>query len=49
MIVWLDAQLSPAMAAWISGQFAVPAVAVRDLGAAWAKALAGPDIAGVAR
>lgn len=32
MIIWLDAQLSPAMAEWISLQFAVPAIALRDLG-----------------
>ena len=32
MILWLDAQLSPAMASWISGEFFVQAVAVRDLG-----------------
>jgi predicted nuclease of predicted toxin-antitoxin system len=30
--VWIDAQLSPAIAAWISSNFAVKAVAVRDLG-----------------
>jgi predicted nuclease of predicted toxin-antitoxin system len=32
MIIWIDAQLSPAIAAWISSHFAVDAVAVRDLG-----------------
>lgn len=32
MTIWLDAQLSPAIAAWISMQYAVPAVALRDLG-----------------
>ncbi len=32
MIIWLDAQLSPAMASWISHEFSVEAVAVRDLG-----------------
>jgi predicted nuclease of predicted toxin-antitoxin system len=32
MIIWLDAQLSPAMASWISREFSVEAVAVRDLG-----------------
>jgi predicted nuclease of predicted toxin-antitoxin system len=32
MIIWLDAQLSPAIAAWISMQYAVPAVTLRDLG-----------------
>ena len=32
MTIWLDAQLSPAIAVWISTQYAVPAVALRDLG-----------------
>jgi predicted nuclease of predicted toxin-antitoxin system len=32
MTIWLDAQLSPAMAGWISTQYAVPAFALRDLG-----------------
>ena len=32
MIIWIDAQLSPAIAAWISSNFATRAVAVRDLG-----------------
>ncbi len=32
MTIWLDAQLSPAIAIWISMQYAVPAVALRDLG-----------------
>ena len=32
MTIWLDAQLSPAIATWISTQFAVSAVALRDLG-----------------
>ncbi len=32
MMIWLDAQLSPAIATWISIQYAVPAVALRDLG-----------------
>jgi predicted nuclease of predicted toxin-antitoxin system len=32
MIIWLDAQLSPAMASWISHEFSVSAIAVRDLG-----------------
>ncbi len=30
--IWIDAQLSPAIAPWISSNFAVKAVAVRDLG-----------------
>ena len=30
--IWIDAQLSPALAAWISSSLAVRAVAVRDLG-----------------
>lgn len=32
MTIWVDAQMSPAIAAWISSNFAVNAVAVRDLG-----------------
>jgi predicted nuclease of predicted toxin-antitoxin system len=32
MKIWLDAQLSPALAPWMSAQFAVSAVALRDLG-----------------
>jgi predicted nuclease of predicted toxin-antitoxin system len=32
MILWLDAQLSPALAAWISQCFELQAVAIRDLG-----------------
>jgi predicted nuclease of predicted toxin-antitoxin system len=32
MIIWIDAQLSPALAAWITEQFGVPAVALRDIG-----------------
>ena len=32
MILWLDAQLSPAMASWISREFSVSAIAARDLG-----------------
>jgi predicted nuclease of predicted toxin-antitoxin system len=32
MIIWLDAQLSPAMASWIKREFSVEAVAVRDVG-----------------
>lgn len=31
-MIWIDAQLSPATASWISANFAVKAVAVRDLG-----------------
>jgi len=30
--IWVDAQLSPAIAEWISVNFSVPAVALRDLG-----------------
>jgi len=37
MITWLDVQLSPAMAPWISREFSVSAVAVRDLGLRSAK------------
>jgi predicted nuclease of predicted toxin-antitoxin system len=32
MTLWVDAQMSPAIAAWISGNFAVNAIAIRDLG-----------------
>lgn len=32
MTIWLDAQLSPAIADWITVQYSVPAVALRDLG-----------------
>ncbi|MGI8653783.1 MAG: DUF5615 family PIN-like protein [Pyrinomonadaceae bacterium] len=31
MIIWIDAQMSPAMASWISEQFAVSALALREL------------------
>ncbi len=31
MIIWIDAQMSPAIAAWIRSNFGVSAVAVRDL------------------
>lgn len=37
MILWIDAQLSPALALWIPVHFAVEAVAVRDLGLRHAK------------
>lgn len=32
MIIWIDAQLSPALAPWIAERFAVQAAALRDLG-----------------
>jgi predicted nuclease of predicted toxin-antitoxin system len=32
MTIWVDAQMSPAIAAWISRSFALNAVAVRELG-----------------
>lgn len=32
MLIWLDEQLSPALASWISQRFAVEARPVRDLG-----------------
>lgn len=32
MIIWLDAQLSPALAPWIQSTFGVEAHALRDLG-----------------
>jgi len=30
--VWIDAQLSPALAAWVTQTFNIPAAAVRELG-----------------
>ena len=32
MTIWVDAQLSPAIAQWITENSSVPAVALRDLG-----------------
>ena len=32
MLVWIDAQLSPALAPWLAQEFSVAAVPVRDLG-----------------
>lgn len=32
MVIWVDAQLSPAIAAWLNDNFALTARAVRDLG-----------------
>ena len=32
MTIWIDAQLSPQLASWISDKFSVQAHAVRDLG-----------------
>ena len=32
MTIWIDAQLSPALAKWIGKNFDVQAIAVRDLG-----------------
>ena len=32
MVIWVDAQLSPAIATWLTGNFALTAHAVRDLG-----------------
>jgi predicted nuclease of predicted toxin-antitoxin system len=32
MNIWLDAHLSPAIASWMSLEFSVSAIAVRDLG-----------------
>jgi predicted nuclease of predicted toxin-antitoxin system len=37
MIIWLDAQLSPILASWITHEFSVSATAVRDLGLREAK------------
>ena len=32
MRIWVDAQMSPAIATWITSNYAVSAVAIRDLG-----------------
>lgn len=32
MTIWIDAQLSPAIAAWIASTFGVTALALRDVG-----------------
>lgn len=32
MTIWLDAQISPAIATWITARFGVSAIALRDLG-----------------
>jgi predicted nuclease of predicted toxin-antitoxin system len=32
MIIWLDAQLSPAIASWMNIEFPITAIALRDLG-----------------
>lgn len=32
MMIWVDAQLSPAIAVWIENNFNVKAIALRDLG-----------------
>lgn len=32
MIIWIDAQLSPAIASWITSNFEAHAIPVRDLG-----------------
>jgi predicted nuclease of predicted toxin-antitoxin system len=32
MRIWVDAQMSPAIATWISSNYAVSAIAIRDLG-----------------
>jgi predicted nuclease of predicted toxin-antitoxin system len=32
MTIWIDAHLSPSIAAWIVGTFGIPAFALRDLG-----------------
>jgi predicted nuclease of predicted toxin-antitoxin system len=37
MTIWIDAQMSPAIAAWVSSNFAVSAVAIREVGLREAK------------
>ena len=32
MTIWIDAQMSPSIAAWVSSTFGVHTVAVRDVG-----------------
>ena len=32
MTIWVDAQMSPSIAAWLSSNFSVNAIAIRDLG-----------------
>ena len=32
MTIWVDAQMSPAIATWITSNYAVRAIAIRDLG-----------------
>ncbi|MCR4347387.1 MAG: hypothetical protein NUV55_09340 [Sulfuricaulis sp.] len=32
MTLWIDAQLSPALASWVTQTFDIPAAAVRELG-----------------
>jgi len=32
MTIWVDAHLSPAIAAWITSEFGITAVALRDIG-----------------
>ena len=39
MTIWIDAQISPAIAIWINSSYAVSAVAIRDLGLRDAKDL----------
>jgi predicted nuclease of predicted toxin-antitoxin system len=40
VIVWVDAQLSPALAPWMAATFGVEALSVRHLGLAAAKDVA---------
>lgn len=32
MVLWIDAQLAPSIAAWISAEYGMPAKALRDIG-----------------
>lgn len=32
MIIWIDAQLSPALARWLREEFQITAIAIKDLG-----------------
>ncbi|MGH8475260.1 MAG: DUF5615 family PIN-like protein [Methylococcales bacterium] len=49
MILWIDAQLSPTLAGWISETFGVAAHAVRDVGLREAKDVVIFHAAGAAR
>ncbi len=47
MIIWLNAQLPPAIAAWITGTFGITTIAVRALGLRDAKEALPVSIKGI--